>query len=521
MNRSIYVHNVGVFVFSVLLGFFLLGLANSFIGHMTPDISICLLYTQTFLESWNRFRYSYDSKGIVVIWMLLPFVRLFGPNMIAAAMAQMVAYGIGLLLVHRILRGFLGRLDSLIVVLAGGCLLFSHFIWGGNVRADDFGFAFAAITVYGMWRGTHAWRFMAGFAAGLACFTKFTLVVTPLAILCVAVLQVLESVRISANGALWSRYLRETARCAFPYAIGFLAVAIVVIGWVAAYDDIWNMYAQTVVWPAQHRFSGLEVGRAFLLLIRTRLIFLYIAAIAGFVVGWKKGFRRVVGFCATVLFVEFLRVSAENATFPYLLTISLVPLLVGASLLGGVSRNRISRGIGWIVPVVCLMPILPGTLLAELRAFEIRTVLAIPSPYEYLAEIMRPVYGQGETVFVDSNEFELVLLLKAPRGAIVLPHDFGRVSDSVQSVTKTYYASHPPDWIILRGTSEFGGYRILGDVDFAFHGFVAVSPALALWRGSLPYVTQVGRALSPQVDTPRVYKKEFDTGYAQAWHLID
>ena len=152
MNRSIYVHNVGVFVFSVLLGFFLLGLANSFIGHMTPDISICLLYTQTFLETWNRFRYSYDSKGIVVIWMLLPFVRLFGPNMIAAAMAQMVAYGIGLLLVHRILRGFLGRLDSLIVVLAGGCLLFSHFIWGGNVRADDFGFAFAAITVYGMWR---------------------------------------------------------------------------------------------------------------------------------------------------------------------------------------------------------------------------------------------------------------------------------------------------------------------------------------------------------------------------------
>ena len=171
--------------------------------------------------------------------------------------------------------------------------------------------------------------------------------------------------------------------------------------------------------------------------------------------------------------------------------------------------------------MVCLMPILPGTLVAELRAFEIRTVLSIPSPYEYLADIMRPVYRLGETVFVDSNEFELVLLLNAPRGAIVLPHDFGRVSDSVQSVTKTYYASHPPDWIILRGTSEFGGYRILGDVDFAFHGFVAVSPALSLWRGSLPYVTQVGRALSPQVDTPKVYKKEFDTGYVQAWHLID
>ncbi|HZH49171.1 MAG TPA: hypothetical protein VFD86_05325, partial [Nitrospira sp.] len=37
-----------------------LSVVNSFIGHMTPDVSIYLLHARTFVETLNRFTLSWD-----------------------------------------------------------------------------------------------------------------------------------------------------------------------------------------------------------------------------------------------------------------------------------------------------------------------------------------------------------------------------------------------------------------------------------------------------------------------------
>ena len=66
-------------------------------------------------------------------------------------------------------------------------------------------------------------------------------------------------------------------------------------------------------------------------------------------------------------------------------------------------------------------------------------------------------------------------------------------------------------------------YQILSCTLSAYQLAGRAPDQLALHKANYRAITtrQVGRALSPQVDTPKVYKKEFDTGYAQVWHLID
>jgi len=52
-----------------------LSVVNSFIVHMTPDISIYLLQARTFVETLNRFTPSWDNKGILLTFLLAPVER--------------------------------------------------------------------------------------------------------------------------------------------------------------------------------------------------------------------------------------------------------------------------------------------------------------------------------------------------------------------------------------------------------------------------------------------------------------
>ncbi len=71
---------------AVLILLALTSVTTSFFRHFTPDNSIYLLHARTFLETLNRFTYSFDSKGIMIVWFYVPAVLLLGPTVVAAAL---------------------------------------------------------------------------------------------------------------------------------------------------------------------------------------------------------------------------------------------------------------------------------------------------------------------------------------------------------------------------------------------------------------------------------------------------
>jgi len=89
-----------------------LSVVNSFIGHMTPDISGYLLDTRTFVDTLNRFTLSWDSKGIMLMFLLALPVRIFGATMAAAALTQLCAHVAGLYFLFRVARSYADRWSS-------------------------------------------------------------------------------------------------------------------------------------------------------------------------------------------------------------------------------------------------------------------------------------------------------------------------------------------------------------------------------------------------------------------------
>lgn len=128
-------------VFWLLLLLTVLFVVNSFIGHLTPDISIYLCHTRTFLETLDRFTLLHDSMGIFLIWALVAPVWLLGATVPAAAKAQLIAYGVALFCIYRIMRSFTRRIPALFIGWLCIVTVYSHVIWGGNTRPEDFALA--------------------------------------------------------------------------------------------------------------------------------------------------------------------------------------------------------------------------------------------------------------------------------------------------------------------------------------------------------------------------------------------
>ncbi len=502
----------------------LLCIVNSFAKHLTPDNSIYLLHARTFVQTLDRFSLSHDSKGILLTLVLAPCVWIFGATMAAAASAQLVAYGVGFMCLYGLIRSYAYALDAAIICLLGICVVCSHLIWGGNARPEDFAVAYIAVALLASWRRTRGWLLLGGGMAACCLFTKTTLVLAPAAVL-IAGCVVADSDAGSTKG---KQELREGARIVRHLlwaGLGFALVTTAILAWISLFDSLPGWYRQTIQWPATYRAASIpglaEISATLALARGSGLHYLLGISLLGLLVGWLKGARRLAVLVAVLLLAELLRIAIEGARWPYTLTIAILPMLVGASLLG--IRKGASRPSSlWHVaaPLFCLVPLLAVSARAEATAFELRLLRRLPSPCEYLAAQMHAAgYRQGESVFVLGNDYQLILLLGAPAPAPVLPLHYLDVSAEEQLATRRFYAQRPPVWVAaLAPLAPADKLPILGSVDGAYD--VVLPTDAASLRVSRP-VEVAGSDLCPVLPHTAKYRALVDTGYRQIWRLAE
>jgi dolichyl-phosphate-mannose-protein mannosyltransferase len=499
-----------------------LSVVNSFIGHMTPDISVYLLDTRTFVQTLNRFTLSWDSKGIMLMFILALPVRLFGATLTAAALAQLCAHIIGVWFLFRTARLYTDRWSSVLLTLLIGCVLYSSFIWGGRVRPENFAFAFCAVCLYAAVRAQPRWWIAGGAMTACCLFLKISLAFAPAATLIAGVVADASN-QLSARGKQQTFFLSILARHLGWILVGFVAITGAVLAWIVAFDDLGQWYRQTVEFPMQNsqtyygpRFQNISFLRTPLsLLTQSHLDYLFVACIPGLLYGWLKGFRREASLIGVLLMAEFLRVAFERSSYPYLLTIMSAPMLLGVAFFGVEKRDSITSRLAWVAPLYLLVPLLIPTAREQVTTLDLRAVKRLPSPYEYLAQKLRMRYRPGELIYVNAVNQQLVLLLNAPRPFPILYDYFVMaVPQDERSRTVKQYEERPPDWIITR-KPELNSVTTLGSPDGAYHVYL---PTEALH--DLP-VSRTGSQLAVIGSASTQYALEIDTGYLQAWHLVE
>ena len=506
-----------------------LSVVNSFIGNMTPDISIYLLHARTFVETLNRFTFSWENKGILLTFLLAPAVRLFGPTVWAAALVQLCAYAVVSYFLYRILRRFAPRSSSWLIVLIGICVVFSSDLWGAKARPEDFALACGAICLYAALRAAPRWWIAGGAMIGCCALMKTTLVAAPAAVLlAAAVADALKPTVPTApkrGRSFASTLFGNLARI----AAGFLVVVGLALAWIALFDNLGRCWLQTVAWPLHSRGRSMLDFQLYVsavrLILECRLEFLLAGCIAGLAYGWHKGFRRAALLVGVFLAAEFLRIAAEGAQFPYLVTLMIVPMLVGASFFGCGGNGLARRSLAWIAPLALLAPVLLTACAQQARAFELRAVKRLPSSSEYLAERMRPRYRPGETVLVTFNEHHILLLLNAPRPEPILQLHFSPEGAPEEERLRTirHYAEFPPDWIVTHHSAKNPvEYKTLGWLNGPYYVYLRPSEASLETAARKVSATppRAGGDLTPMVPTSRLYRLEVDIGPIQAWHLM-
>jgi hypothetical protein len=503
-----------------------LSLVNSFIVHMTPDISIYLLHTRTFLETMNRFTFSWENKGIVLTFVLALPVRLLGPTVAAAALAQLCAHVVALIFLYSIARLYADRRSSVLLVLVAGCVILSNRVWGGGARPENFALACCTGCVYAGLRGTPKWWAAGGAMVACCLFMKFTLVLAPAAVMIVAVLaSAVDERETTSTKRAWA-VVRSAASSFVWVVLGFAIVACVTLGWIVVFDDPVQCFRQTILWPVRSRGGhGLQL-RSFVnvlgLLDQSGLGFLFAGCIPGLIYGWFNGFRRPVLLIAMLLAAEFIRPGLEQMPYPYLLTIIVAPMLLGAAFFGCARDGGWTSALSWIVPVYLLVPLLIPTAREQWTTFQLRGVQRLPAPYEYLAQQMNGRYRRGEHIFVNDGNQQLLLLLGAPRPFPILYWHFLSVSEEERTRTLKHYEKEPPDWIITKepDQSPIAVATTLGTPDGPYHVYRATESSGFAKTQTDREDTRSGLSLSVVGLASRRYELAVDTGYMKAWHLI-
>ena len=508
-----------------------LSILNSFAANLSPDIALYLLHARTFVRTLDRFTLSHDSKGPLLAFFLAGPVRLFGANMCAAALAQLVAYAVAFACFYRLLRTYMRPAGAWVLSLLGICTTFSHCLWGGNARPEDFALAGLMVAFLGAWRRTRGWLVAGGVAAVCCGFMKSSLALTPLAVLAVgSVWPWPDGGDDGAPGGEERLQWGRAGRNLLWVGLGCAVAAALVLGWLAVFDSLPGWYRQTLEWPVEYRGSPsaallpLQVRHALALVRLARLDYLFAAAVPGLAVGWLRGRHRLSALTCVFLVTELFRVFFEGANWNYTLTWAVFPLLIGAGLLGsGMREQPSSKHLAWMVPVYCLIPLLVVTAAAEARAFEYRLVRRLPSSYEYLAAGMREVgYRQGESVHPAGFDYQMILLLDAPRPPPVVWRHFNKVSQAEQAVTLREYEEAPPTWVIKETWRPASPpARLLGDVNEAYH-LLWPGDSVSLGRERIGHgEVRRGQDLSPMLPGRVVYEKVLDIGCLQAWRLVD
>ncbi|MBT3296964.1 MAG: hypothetical protein HN383_16985 [Verrucomicrobia bacterium] len=487
----------------------------SFVLPITPDASIYLLHARTFTETLNRFALSHDSKGIMLVFLLALPVKLFGATMVAAATAQLGAY----LVVAAAMIWLLRRSIGMAVALAALWLIaaFSPLMWGGRVRPEDFGMAFGMVALLAAVGGRRSGLAVCGAMAAMAFFTKGSLVLAPLGVGCVAWL-------------LSCRSHKPVGRClACDLGLwigGAGVVALLVVGWIVWVDEPAAWIRQTFLWPAEYKravgkaggtLTG--IGNLFALLQAGRLQWLFVGGIAGICYGWRRGAPRVAALLATYVACECLRVILECEPWHYLVAGMVSPLLMGCALLGFTPEGRFRRrGVG--VALLLLAPVLWGQLPDALQATRTRLLDPQKTPLEVLAERMAPGYGPGEQIMVNGADYQLLLLLHAPRPYPVLPLHLYAVSPEEYAMAAAHFAGQPPDWIIdSQPENSPVSFDCTGHPDrlaYVYKVSGESREALFALGGRYPFGGAAG-SIPRQLLAGHPYRLAADTGLHQAW----
>jgi hypothetical protein len=136
-----------------------------------------------------------------------------------------------------------------------------------------------------------------------------------------------------------------------------------------------------------------------------------------------------------------------------------------------------------------------------------------------MAKLMRASgYQQGDTVLVENTNYELILILNAPRPYPVLPHDYSLVSEKEKSLTRKQYLSNSPKWVVTVLDNQENIKSISGSTDYAYY---VVSTPKTTSHSFNTSITRTGNMLSPMLSSVKLYKLINDIGYMKSWRLIE
>ncbi|MCD4654833.1 hypothetical protein K8T06_12975, partial [bacterium] len=335
----------------------------------------------------------------------------------------------------------------------------------------------------------------------------------------------LSQKKYSNNGVTSSQFIKNIGKNLLYLFMGFGLVTLVLLSWIVLFDSIDGFYRQCIRWPAEYRGlcvpSVTEILSLAKLLNKAYLDILLLITFFGLLKGWLKGPRRLAILTSIFLVSELFRITFEGALWPYTLTSTVMPMLIGASLLlinGNISKQPSLLIV--TIPLFCLIPMLFITASAEEQAFKYRILKQMPSPYEHLATQMRATgYQQGDSIYVESNDYQIILLLKAPRPYPILSFHYDTTSEMEKFATKQYYIKHTPLWVVKDSSpSQLPKLRTKGGRDYAYHIVFVPENSSNLISNS---TEKNGAFLSQLLPTSVKYRKVINTGNLEAWRLLE
>jgi|GEM_PF-2552385 len=466
-------------------------LFTTFFASFTPDVTFYMMHARTFTRTLNRYILCFGEKGPVLTFLLAPAVWLLGPTIAAAATEQVLAYLLCGWLMFRLVSGAVNRTTAFGVAVLFILASYSPYLWGTDIfRPEYLALAMTTAVLVLCVRRHSLWSVFAGGVLAALCFhMKTVLILAPGAITFVQVLLIAWARSAGPErsaGARAGAWLKASGAPVAAAAGGALLVTALVVGWLAAMDSIPDWWRQNLDWPVSYKvnadiepfslagfvrsvlagekidfvktyrqsdhmtFSVMHIVKLLYKLTLSRMILLYLAAIAGLVYARRRADRRLVLLLAAWLAAESFKVCMDDRRWMYTLAGLLPPMLLSAVLLGlSRERERAASSAGWLIPLVLLLGVIPPVFRSQAGIVRDRVIGNQLAPYEDLAARMRPHYRKGEFVYINAFNWGLSLILDSPDPYRVWPHHVELVNEEERRGFYEYYATNPPVWIVV------------------------------------------------------------------------
>lgn len=490
-----------------------------FVQHLSPDMSVYLLGTETVLENHTRFASFHDSKGIGLNVILMPIVYLLGGTVVAAAITQCLFFlGTAVLLYAFFIHGGHGRLHALAGSLFWFCLACGTNVWGGNARPEDFSaLIFAFIFYVNTVQRNPLWFFCAGCAMGFVFFIKASLFIYPALLLGITVVLGMRDV-LAKN-----KEPGDYRASLIWHSAGLLFVFFLFLSWILIFDDFHKFIDQSILWPFiyRHDFVQHQLSSGYRLYRTARLQGLFILGVIGLLYATYRKKDRGARQALILLGAEYIRITTEGAIWVYVLVPSLLPLVVGIHYLGGIFQNRRRKN----YVILCAMLVggwyLPSDWFVSAVAVKKRLLDRVKTPFETMSEIMRDgLVKTNEAMMVLSNDFSLNLLVPNSTHYPVLPMHLAFLPSEARDSVAAYYKESPPDWVIASSPSDLvTNCVVTGMVEFPVY-YCRMTGIYRCREGDASIRCIEGPLLFYILPRGTVYELRVDIGCLQAWHRV-